>query len=47
MRLWTYLLPAGLWIWLVSRKCETVTFNGCSAYNADRGVAIILYDTTK
>ena len=22
MRPWTYLLPAGLWLWLVDRKCE-------------------------
>lgn len=46
MRLWTYLLPAGLWIWLVSRKCATVTHSG-KAYDAGRGVAIVLYDTSQ
>lgn len=37
MRLWTYILPAGLWLWIVRRKCERVTFgNGLVASDAGR-----------
>jgi hypothetical protein len=41
MRLWTYILPAGVWLWFVKRHCERMPAGGgMVACNAGR-VAVI------
>jgi hypothetical protein len=44
MRLWTYILPAGLWLWFVRRHCERVPVGGMTASDAGR-VAVIFKST--
>ena len=41
MRLWTYLLPAGLWLWIVRRSCERVTIGGGKVASDAGRVAVI------
>lgn len=43
MRLWTYLLPTGLWLWLVRRSCERVTLpGGLIGFDAGRIAVVVV-----
>ena len=40
MRLWTYILPAGLWLWLVHKRGEKIPVGECVAYDGGNWLVI-------
>lgn len=46
MRLWTYILPVGIWLWIVRRNCERISV-GNLLEGSDAGRIVVIYKKLK